>query len=99
MSESFFKALTIPKFKLPSFVASIGNALPQWPHALVLITGMNAVLKMKLLPQALLAALVISPLAFAQQAARRIPAVAFIAAGTLGHEDQVAPVDPDVVVE
>ena len=51
MSESFFKALTIPKFKLPSFVASIGNALPQWPHALVLITGMNALLKMKLLPQ------------------------------------------------
>ena len=42
---------TIPRFKLPAFVSAVGNKLPQWPHALVLVTGLNAVLKMKLLPQ------------------------------------------------
>lgn len=47
MNPSF----TIPKFRLPGFIASIGQKLPQWPHALVLITGLNAALKMKLLPQ------------------------------------------------
>jgi len=39
----------IPRFKLPAFVSVVGK--PQWPHALVLVTGLNAVLKMKLLPQ------------------------------------------------
>ncbi|PKO90673.1 MAG: sterol-binding protein [Betaproteobacteria bacterium HGW-Betaproteobacteria-10] len=42
--------LTIPKFRLPSLVASIFQKLPQWPHTLVLITGLNAALKMNLLP-------------------------------------------------
>ena len=51
MSESFRKALAIPKFKLPAFVSAIGNKLPQWPHAVVLVTALNAVLKMKLLPE------------------------------------------------
>ncbi len=41
----------IPRFKLPAFVSVVGNKLPQWPHAIVLVTGLNAVLKMKLLPQ------------------------------------------------
>ena len=41
---------TIPKFRLPGFVAGMFQALPQWPHALVLVTGLNAALKMKLLP-------------------------------------------------
>lgn len=50
MSNSFLKSFTIPKFKLPPIVSAIGNRLPQWPHALVLIAGLNAVLKMKLLP-------------------------------------------------
>lgn len=50
MSESFLKTFTIPKFKLPTFVSAIGNRLPQWPHTVVLIAGLNAVLKMKLLP-------------------------------------------------
>ena len=36
---------TIPRFKLPAFVSAVGNKLPQWPHALVLVTGLNAVLK------------------------------------------------------
>lgn len=43
---------TIPKFKLPDFIASLGQKLPQWPHALVLIAGLNAAHKLKLLPEA-----------------------------------------------
>jgi len=41
---------TIPKFRLPGFVAAIGQKLPQWPHGLALVAGLNAALKMKLLP-------------------------------------------------
>jgi predicted lipid carrier protein YhbT len=48
---------TIPKFRLPSFVASLGQKLPQWPHALALVAGLNAALKMKLLPENELSAL------------------------------------------
>lgn len=48
---------TIPKFRLPGFVASLGNKLPQWPHALALVAGLNAALKMKLLPESELALL------------------------------------------
>ena len=48
---------TIPKFRLPGFVAALGEKLPQWPHGLVLVTGLNAALKMKLLPESELAAL------------------------------------------
>jgi predicted lipid carrier protein YhbT len=42
---------TIPKFKLPAFVASLGHKLPQWPHALALVGVLNTALKMKLLPE------------------------------------------------
>ena len=48
---------TIPKFTLPTFVASLGEKLPQWPHALALVAGLNAALKMKLLPESELTAL------------------------------------------
>lgn len=48
---------TIPKFRLPSFVARLGQRLPQWPHALALVAGLNAALKMKLLPAGELALL------------------------------------------
>lgn len=41
---------TIPKFRLPSLVASVLQKLPQWPHAVVLVAGLNAALKMNLLP-------------------------------------------------
>jgi len=41
---------TIPKFRLPGFVAAIGRKLPQWPHGLALVAGLNAALKLKLLP-------------------------------------------------
>lgn len=51
MTNSFLKSFTIPRFKLPGFVSAVGNKLPQWPHALVLTAGLNAVIKMKLLPE------------------------------------------------
>ncbi|MBL8418466.1 MAG: SCP2 sterol-binding domain-containing protein [Dechloromonas sp.] len=47
----------IPKFRLPGFVAGIGEKLPQWPHGLALVAGLNAALKMKLLPESELTAL------------------------------------------
>ena len=43
-------SLTIPSFTLPSFIARVGGRLPQWPHAVALTTGLNAIVKMKLLP-------------------------------------------------
>ena len=46
MSQSF----NIPKFKLPALIARIGVHLPQWPHSVTLIAGLNAAAKMKLLP-------------------------------------------------
>ncbi len=42
--------MNIPKFKLPSLVARIGSHLPQWPHSVTLIAGLNIAAKMKLLP-------------------------------------------------
>lgn len=41
---------TIPKFRLPAFVARLGQRLPQWPHVVALVGGLNAALKMNLLP-------------------------------------------------
>lgn len=57
MSESIRKSFGIPRFKLPAFVCAVGKRLPQWPHAVLLTTGLNAVLKMKLLPEDSLALL------------------------------------------
>ena len=51
------QVFTIPKFRLPGFVANVVQRLPQWPHAIVLTTGLNAALKMKLLPADQLVAL------------------------------------------
>ncbi len=48
---------TIPKFRLPGFVAGIGQKLPQWPHGLALVAALNAALVMKWLPADDLAAL------------------------------------------
>lgn len=48
---------TIPKFRLPGFIATLGQRLPQWPHGLALVAGLNAALKMKLLPESELAVL------------------------------------------
>ena len=57
MPANLFKSLAIPRFKLPAFVSAVGNRLPQWPHALVLATGLNAIVKLKLLPEDSLALL------------------------------------------
>ena len=51
MFENRFKSLTIPRFTLPSFVASIGHKLPQWPHAVALTVALNAIVKMRLLAE------------------------------------------------
>ncbi len=51
------QGFTIPKFQLPGFVAALGQKLPQWPHAVALVAGLNAALKMRLLPEDSLAAL------------------------------------------
>ena len=48
---------TIPKFRLPAFIASIGEQLPQWPHAMVLVGALNSALKLKFLPESELTAL------------------------------------------
>ena len=48
---------TIPKFRLPPLIARIGKKLPQWPHGLALVSGLNVALKLKLLPEDELAAL------------------------------------------
>ena len=48
---SAFTPPTIPRFRLPGIVASVGQRMPQWPHAVALTTGLNAVVKMKLLPE------------------------------------------------
>jgi len=51
MTANGSRSFTIPRFKLPGFVAAIGKKMPQWPHALALTTALNAAIKMKLLPQ------------------------------------------------
>lgn len=51
MSASLLPTLRVPRFKLPGFVAAIGQRLPQWPHAVALTAGLNALLKLKLLPE------------------------------------------------
>lgn len=46
----------IPRFELPSMVSRLGQCLPQWPHGLLLVTALNAALRLKLLPLEELAA-------------------------------------------
>lgn len=43
--------LSIPDFRLPAFVATLGRKLPQWPHALTLCTGLNGALAARWLPR------------------------------------------------
>lgn len=50
MTGSVFKSFNIPSFTLPSFVATIGNKLPQWPHSVAFTAALNAIVRMKLLP-------------------------------------------------
>ena len=57
MTDGFFKSFTIPSFALPPLVARVGARLPQWPHAVALTAGLNAMVRMKLLPDDSLAVL------------------------------------------
>lgn len=50
MSDSDRKPFSIPRFKLPAVFALVGNKLPQWPHAVALASCLNALVKMKLIP-------------------------------------------------
>jgi O2-independent ubiquinone biosynthesis accessory factor UbiT len=43
-------AFSIPKFTLPGFVAKLGARLPQWPHSLSLVCGLNLARKLGVLP-------------------------------------------------
>lgn len=45
------QGFTIPRFELPGFIARLGERLPQWPHSLTLVAGLNAALKFGLLPE------------------------------------------------
>ena len=49
--------LNIPRFRLPSLVATVFRRLPQWPHAVILVTGLNVALRLGLLPADSLTAL------------------------------------------
>lgn len=51
------QGFTIPKFRLPGFVARIGEKLPQWPHAVALTAALNAAAKLGVLPEDSLAQL------------------------------------------
>ncbi len=44
-------AFNIPKFKLPALIGQIGQKLPQWPHAVALVTLLNTAARLKLLPE------------------------------------------------
>ena len=57
MAGRFGRPFTIPSFPLPSLVARVGAHLPQWPHAVALAAALNAVLRMRLLPEGDLALL------------------------------------------
>jgi predicted lipid carrier protein YhbT len=45
------------EFIFPAALGKIIGKLPQWPHGLALVAGLNAALKMKLLPESELTAL------------------------------------------
>lgn len=51
------QGFSVPRFRLPDFIAAIGSKLPQWPHTLTLVAGLNAAVKLKLLPEDSLAVL------------------------------------------
>lgn len=51
------QGFSVPRFQLPGFIAAIGSKLPQWPHTLTLVAGLNAAVKLKLLPEDSLAVL------------------------------------------
>ena len=46
MTPSFI----IPKFTLPGVVARVGSLLPQWPHSVSLVCGLNIARKLGIMP-------------------------------------------------
>lgn len=42
--------LTIPEFKLPSLLATLGAHLPQWPHSLAFVAALNTGIRLELFP-------------------------------------------------
>ncbi|HMV19657.1 MAG TPA: SCP2 sterol-binding domain-containing protein [Rhodocyclaceae bacterium] len=42
-------SISIPRFSLPPFIATIGQHLPQWPHTLALVAGLNTAVRLRLL--------------------------------------------------
>lgn len=46
--------VSIPKFTLPGFIARIGSRLPQWPHSVSLVCGLNLARKLGVLPEDIL---------------------------------------------
>ena len=57
MLNTPFKLPGIPSFTLPAFIAVVGKKLPQWPHTLAFVAGLNTLVKAKLLPEDSLALL------------------------------------------
>ena len=51
MFDKPLKGFTIPRFTLPARAATVGQRLPQWPHAIALVAALNTVAKLDLLPQ------------------------------------------------
>lgn len=51
MADGSHTSFSIPGFTLPPMVARVGSRLPQWPHAVALVTALNVVARMKLLPE------------------------------------------------
>lgn len=50
-------AIDIPAFRLPAFVARIGQHLPQWPHGVSIACVLNGARLLRLLPEDSLATL------------------------------------------
>lgn len=44
------QAFTIPQFTLPGIIARVGSRLPQWPHSLSLVCGLNIARKLGVMP-------------------------------------------------
>ena len=51
MLDNLCKSFSIPSFTLPALVAVLGRKMPQWPHALAFVATLNALVKVKLLPE------------------------------------------------
>lgn len=51
LPDSHRSGFTIPSFRLPGFMAAIGQRLPQWPHSLGLVASLNMARTLGFLPE------------------------------------------------